>query len=149
MRRSTEGGEAPGWQGATTENIGHMRGRSNAASRDASPAECRRIYEMSSRISLEPSLRDGSETLEVKIEVSQQRGSDRWITPRFYEVVARLGAGGMGEVYRARDTKLGLEPRTKGGTWEWSMVCSVASSAPGWCRSSTASSRSMAACRVS
>src|SRR5262245_46123622 len=48
MRRSTEGGEAPGWQGATTENIGNMGGRSNAARRDASPAECRRIYEMSS-----------------------------------------------------------------------------------------------------
>jgi hypothetical protein len=48
MRRSTEGGEAPGWQGATTENIGNMRGRSNAARRDASSAECRRIYEMSS-----------------------------------------------------------------------------------------------------
>jgi hypothetical protein len=30
MRRSTEAGEAPGWQGATTENIGNMRGRSNA-----------------------------------------------------------------------------------------------------------------------
>src|SRR5512138_580911 len=50
MRRSTEGGEAPGWQGATTENIGNMRGRSNAARRDASPAECRRIYEMSSSV---------------------------------------------------------------------------------------------------
>jgi len=43
-RRSTEGGEVPGRQGATTENIGQMRGRSNAARRDASPAECRRVY---------------------------------------------------------------------------------------------------------
>jgi len=53
MRRSIEGGEAPGWQGATTENIGNMRGRSNAARRDASPAECRRIYEMSSSLQTE------------------------------------------------------------------------------------------------
>jgi eukaryotic-like serine/threonine-protein kinase len=30
-----------------------------------------------------------------------------------YEVVAAIGAGGMGEVYRARDTKLGREVAAK------------------------------------
>jgi hypothetical protein len=34
--RGTETDEAPAWQGATTENIGNIRGRSNAARRDAS-----------------------------------------------------------------------------------------------------------------
>ncbi|MCZ6489316.1 MAG: protein kinase [Acidobacteria bacterium] len=30
-----------------------------------------------------------------------------------YEVIAAIGAGGMGEVYRARDTKLGREVAIK------------------------------------
>ncbi len=38
--RRTESGQAPGWQGATREHIGHIRARSNAASRDAWPLEC-------------------------------------------------------------------------------------------------------------
>src|SRR5437867_12707340 len=36
----TKGGEAPGWQGATSENTGSILTRSNAARRDAAPAEC-------------------------------------------------------------------------------------------------------------
>src|SRR6266540_3796588 len=42
---STEGGEAPGWQGAMSEHIGNIRTMSNAARRDASPAECQRTSE--------------------------------------------------------------------------------------------------------
>ena len=36
-------GPAPGSQGAMTEHIGNMRGKSNAARRDARPGLCRRI----------------------------------------------------------------------------------------------------------
>ena len=39
--RRTETDEAPARQGATTDNIGNIRGRSNAAGRDASSVECR------------------------------------------------------------------------------------------------------------
>jgi hypothetical protein len=39
--RRTETVEAPGWPGATTEDIGNIRRRSNAARRDASAVECR------------------------------------------------------------------------------------------------------------
>jgi hypothetical protein len=40
LARRTESGDAPAWQGATTENIGNILGRSNAARRDAAPVEC-------------------------------------------------------------------------------------------------------------
>ena len=40
LPRRTETGEAPAWQGATTENTGSIRRRSNEARGDASPVEC-------------------------------------------------------------------------------------------------------------
>jgi len=38
--RRIETDEAPGWPGATTEDIGNIRRRSNAARRDASAVDC-------------------------------------------------------------------------------------------------------------
>jgi len=38
--RRTEAGEAPGDQGARSENMGDIRTTSNAERRDASPVEC-------------------------------------------------------------------------------------------------------------
>jgi hypothetical protein len=40
----TETGEAPRGQGATTENTGCIRRRSNAAPGDASPGECNQSF---------------------------------------------------------------------------------------------------------
>jgi hypothetical protein len=40
LPRRTETGEAPGDQGARSENMGDMRVTSNVERRDASPVEC-------------------------------------------------------------------------------------------------------------
>jgi hypothetical protein len=40
---SIEGGDAPGWLGAKSENTGNICAMSHAASRDAAPAECQWI----------------------------------------------------------------------------------------------------------
>lgn len=48
--------------------------------------------------------RDGS----IRIRIAEVRGDDGGCGSRVgpYEIVASIGAGGMGEVFRARDTKL-------------------------------------------
>src|SRR5437868_11504651 len=57
----------------------------------------------------DPSLRSGSERVSsahtLRIEIGSRLGP--------YEITGRIGAGGMGEVYRARDTRLGREVAIK------------------------------------
>ena len=54
-----------------------------------------------------------------------------------YEVTALIGSGGMGEVYRAKDTKLGTEVGSKGegrqGDALWTLANSLSETAPPGC----------------
>jgi len=44
VRRCTETGDAPSWQGEKKENTGSIRLMNNAARGDAAPVECSRIF---------------------------------------------------------------------------------------------------------
>jgi hypothetical protein len=55
-----------------------------------------------------------------------------------YEVIAQLGEGGMGEVYRARATRLGRDGVGPGGRWQ---VSTTGGLLPRWRRGSSGSRR--------